>query len=98
MPTAVHVIWWITIGLALVLTIVATGYLTAVIRTCGQIMDLARRTAPAAAGIARHTANIAALGSVIQLAPTLLRVAGEIDKSAGTIDTTLASVAPKEVR
>ena len=96
MPFAVHVIWWITIGLALVLTVVATHYLLAVIRTCGQIVDLANRTAPAAAGIARHTSAIAGLGAVIQLAPTLLRVAGEIDGSAGTISSTLDAVAPKE--
>ena len=96
MPFAVHLIWWITIAVALLLTAVATAYLMAVIRTCGQIVDLANRTAPAAAGIARHTSAIAGLGAVIELAPTLLRVAGGIDSSAGTIATTLDAVAPKE--
>ena len=95
MPTAVHVIWWVSLALALVVTIVAASFLSSVVRLCGQILELARRTVPAAQGIERNTSAIASLSAVIALAPTLLSVAGEINGHAETIGSTLESVAPK---
>ena len=94
MPAAVLTIWWITIGLALVATLIAVVRLLRVLHHCSDILELARRTAPAAEGIARHTSAIASLGAVVTLAPTLLSVAGEIDAAAKTIGQTLESVAP----
>jgi len=96
MSTAVHVIWWITLGVALAATVFASAKLFTVIRICGQILELARRTLPAAEGIARNTKAIASLSGVIALAPTLLSVAGSIDGTAETIASTIESVAPKE--
>jgi hypothetical protein len=94
MSAAVLTIWWITIGLALVATLIAVVRLLRVLHHCSDILELARRTAPAAEGIARNTSAIASLGAVITLAPTLLSVAGEIDAAAKTIGQTLESVAP----
>jgi hypothetical protein len=96
MPSAVLTIWWITIGLALVATLIAVVRLLRVLHHCADIVNLARRTVPAAEGIARHTSAIASLGAVLTLAPTLLSVCGEIDAAAKTIGQTLDSVAPKE--
>lgn len=95
MPTAVLTIWWVAIGLALVATSVAVVLLLRVLHHCSDILELARRTAPAAEGIARNTSAVASLGAVVTLAPTLLSVAGEIDASAKTIGQTLESVAPR---
>ena len=94
MPAAVLTIWWIAIGLALVATLIAVVRLLRVLHHCSDILELARRTAPAAEGIARNTSAIANLGSVVALAPTLLSVCGEIDAAAKTIGQTLESVAP----
>ena len=98
MTTAVHVIWWISLALALGVTIVAASFLADVVRICGQILELARRTVPAAQGIARNTSAIANLSAVIALAPTLLSVAGATNGHAETIGSTLESVAPKGER
>lgn len=94
MSATVELIWWITLALALLLTLVATFYLMHVIHSCSEILELARRTVPAARGIARNTSAIASLGAVLKLAPTLLAVAGEIGAASRTIATTLESVAP----
>lgn len=96
MTTAILAIWWTALGLALLLTIAAACYLAAVVRLCGQILELARRTVPAAEGIESNTSAIASLASVIQLAPTLLQVAGQLDHGSATIANTLDSVAPRE--
>ena len=96
MPAAVLTIWWITIGLALVATLIAVGLLLRVLQHCADIVNLARRTVPATEGIARNTSAIASLAAVLTLAPTLLSVCGEIDAAAKTIGQTLDSVAPKE--
>ncbi len=98
MSTAVHVIWWVSLGLALVLTVFAASFLAEVVRLCGQILELARRTVPAAEGIARNTSAIANLKLVIDLAPTLLAVAGTTNEHAETIGSTLESVAPQGAR
>ncbi len=96
--TTVHVIWWISLALALVVTLFAASFLAEVVRLCGQILELARRTVPAAEGIARNTSAIANLKLVIDLAPTLLSVAGKTNEHAETIGSTLESVAPKVQR
>ena len=95
MSAAVLSIWWVALGLALVATLVAVVRLLRVVHQCTDILELARRTVPAAEGIARNTSAIANLGGVLTLAPTLLSVCGEIDSAAKTIGQTLDSVAPK---
>ena len=94
MNPTVELVWWISLALALLLTVVAASFLLRVIHECGQIVELARRTVPAAQGIARNTSAIANLGAVLKLAPTLLSVAGEIDAASRKIAVTLESVAP----
>ena len=96
MSAGVLTIWWITIGVALVATLIAVVRLLRVLHHCADIVNLARRTTPAAQGIARNTSAIANLGAVLTLAPTLLSVCGEIDAAAKTIGQTLDSVAPRE--
>lgn len=94
MTPAVETIWWVSLALALVLTVVAASLLLRVIHVCGQIVELARRTVPAAQGIGRNTSAIANLAAVLKLAPTLLSVAGGIDASSKEIAVTLDAVAP----
>jgi hypothetical protein len=96
MNSTVELLWWIAIAIALALTFLAAARLMRVVRLCGQIRTLARAAVPPAQGIAQHTAAVANLGSVVALAPTLLSVCGDIDGAAGTIATTLESVAPRE--
>lgn len=96
MDSTVQTIWWISLALALLLTVVAAALLIRVVRLCGEILLLARATAPAAEGIARNTSSISSLGAVVTLAPTLLAVAGQIDAAAAKIATTLNAVAPRE--
>lgn len=94
MSGTVLLIWWIALGLSLLATLVASVFLLRVIHSCRQILELARRTVPAAQGIARNTSAIASLGTVLRLAPTLLSVAGEIDATSKKIAVTLDAVAP----
>ncbi len=94
MSSTVVTIWWISLGLALLLTVVAAWFLLKVIHCCKQIRELARATVPAALGIAKHTSAIADLGAVLKLAPTLLSVAGGIDAASQKIAVTLDAVAP----
>lgn len=94
MSETVLLIWWIALGLSLVATAVAAVFLVRVIHCCGEILELARRTVPAAQGIARNTSAIANLGAVLKLAPTLLAVAGDIDATSKKIAVTLDAVAP----
>ncbi len=94
MNATVEQIWWISLVLALLLTAVAAYFLVKVTHCCKQILELARKTVPAAQGIARNTSAIADLAAVLQLAPTLLSVAGGIDAASKTIAVTLDSVAP----
>lgn len=95
MTDAVHVLWWVSLALALVATLVAASFLADVVRLCSQIAELARRTVPAAQGIARNTAALSSTKAVIGLAPALLSAATAIDGHADTIGSTLESVAPK---
>ncbi|MDQ6891490.1 MAG: hypothetical protein M3167_02290 [Acidobacteriota bacterium] len=94
MSGTVVAIWWVALGLALLLTVVAAYFLIEVIHACRQIRELARKTVPAALGIARNTSAIADLSVVLKLAPTLLSVAGGIDAASKKIALTLDSVAP----
>ncbi len=94
MSSTVLVIWWVSLGLALLLTVVAAFFLLKVIHCCRQIRELARKTVPAAMGIRGHTSAIANLGAVLELAPTLLSVAGGIDAASQKIAVTLDAVAP----
>jgi hypothetical protein len=94
MSTTVLTIWWISLGLALLLTVVAAYFLIEVIHACRQIRELARKTVPAAQGIGRNTSAIADLSVVLKLAPTLLAVAGGIDAASKKIAVTLDAVAP----
>lgn len=95
MTDAIHVLWWVSLALALVATLVAASFLADVVRLCKQIAELAARTVPAAQGIARNTAALSNTKAVIGLAPTLLSVATAIDGHAEAIGSTLESVAPK---
>ncbi len=94
MSSTVLWIWWISLALALLLTVVAAFFLLKVIHCCQSIMELARRTVPAAQGIGRNTSAIADLAAVLKLAPTLLSVAGGIDSASKKIAVTLDAVAP----
>ncbi len=98
MTPEIEMIWWVTLGIALVLTLIATGLVLAVVRMCGQIVALARRTVPAANGIERNVASLAGLTQVLGLAPTLLAVTAQLGAGSETIAATLESVAPKEKR
>lgn len=98
MSTEVEIIWWIILVLALGLTVVAASFLVAVVWICKDILVLARRTVPAAEGIARNTSAIADLGAVLKLAPVLLSTAGNILASSEKIGATLEAVEPGVTR
>lgn len=93
---AVAIVWWLSLLMTLVVTVVAAMRLVAVANVCREIHELARRVAAGAEGLAGNTAAIAKLGAVGALSPGLLPVVGEIDTAAAQIAASLSSAAAKE--
>lgn len=93
MTTAVLVVWGVSLGLALILTLGAVVLLLRVIRTAREINTFASRTLPAAKGIAANTAAIKKLELTKSVGGQILSTAQSIDAAAGSIERTLKSLA-----
>ena len=91
-PTAVYVIWAITLAIAVLVVLPATVYLLQ--RTLNAARGIERYFADmraAGVGIAQNTSQIKALDDTISVATQILGTAGAIREHAATIETTLAT-------
>ena len=90
-PTAVYVIWWILLVVAVVVVLPLAVYLLH--RLLRAALSIERYTAEALAaglGIARHTAAVSALDETMTLGGELGSVAGSIRRHSAAIEKTLA--------
>jgi hypothetical protein len=92
MQTLVVVVWWATLLLALVLTVVLVPVIVRVIFALREIDRLAKLTLPAAGGIADNLVAIAALDDVLAQAGRLLRGVQAIGGLAAGIHQHVAAV------
>ena len=91
-PEAVFTVWWIGLGLTLVVFVpLAVYWLHMLWRAARSIQIYARDALTAAGGIAGNTVNIPALGATIAVATEILQAAGEVNAKTGTIADVLAS-------
>ncbi len=91
-PTAVYVIWWITLIVAVVVVLPLAWYLLhRAFKAARQIEYYAAKTLEAGVGVAGNTANIAALKDTIGVAVGILGTATAIEEHSGVIEGALAS-------
>lgn len=91
-PTAVYVIWWATLIVAVVVILPLAVYLLhRALRAAQQIERYAAIALQAGVGVAGNTANIAALEQTISVASDALGTAQAIERHTGAIEEVLAS-------
>jgi len=91
-PTAVYVIWWVTLIIAVVVVLPLAWYLLhRAFKAARQIEYYAAKTLEAGVGTAGNTANIAALKDTIAVASGILGTAAAIEEHAGVIEGALAA-------
>lgn len=92
MDTAIIVVWWVALIVALVLTLWILKLVFLIVRTERDILQLAHITLPAAQGIARNTALISKLEATKGVAGKILNAAIAINSGSASIDEKLRSV------
>jgi hypothetical protein len=92
METLVIVAWWITLLLALALTLVLVPVIIRIVFALREIDRLTQRTLPAAVGIVENTATIATLNEVLAQAVRLLGGIQVIGGVSAGIHQTVAAV------
>lgn len=91
-PPAVYVIWALLLVLAILVVLPLTVFLLyRTLRAARSIERYFAEMLAAGAGIAENTNHIKALEETIQVATTILSVAGSINDHSETIKTTLAA-------
>jgi hypothetical protein len=98
-PTAVYIIWGITVVVAILIILPLTLYLLQ--RTLNAARNIERYFAEmrdAGVGIANNTSHIKALDDTITVAGQILETASSIKEHAATIETTLAARASGDGR
>jgi len=89
-PDAVYTIWCVGLILTLVVFVPLAVYsLHRTWRSARSIQRYAAETLQAAGGIARNTANIAALDGTIGVATEILSAAGAVERKLNTVATVL---------
>ena len=89
-PGAVYTIWCVGLIVTLVILVPLAVYLLhRTWRAARSILRYAAETLQAAGGIARNTANIAALDATIGVAGDMLAAAGAAERKLDTIATVL---------
>lgn len=89
---AVIAIWWVSLALALVLTIPALAIVVRFIHHAQEVDRLASITLKAAAGIAGNTGNIVMLEQLLAHAGSLAATSAAIDGVAARIHADAAGV------
>ncbi len=90
--TAVNVVWWVVLLLALLLTLLAIGQILRIVKEAREIRRLARETVPAAQAITANTACIGALAGLLPPAGRLVAASQAIDRVAAIIEGHVAGV------
>jgi hypothetical protein len=90
--TAIQIIWWIGIVVALIVTVIDVIFLLRVIAAAKKIERLAERTLPSAVGIMNNTSAIKNLEATNHVAAELLAKATPIVNVANSIDSKLKAV------
>lgn len=91
-PTAVYVIWAITLAVAVLVVLPLTVYLLQRTLTAGRSIErYLAEMRDAGVGIAKNTGHIKALDDTITVATQILGTAGSIQTHAATIETTLTA-------
>jgi phage shock protein A len=86
-PTAVYVIWWATLIVAVVVVLPLAVYLLRrTLQAARQIERYAAQALAAGEGVARNTENIAALEQTISAATDVLETARAIEQHTGAIE------------
>lgn len=95
-PQAVYIIWALLLAVVILFVTPVTIFLLyRVHRIARAIERYFAEMAEAGVGIAENTSHIKALEDTIQVATTILSVAGNINNHSATIKDTLASRADK---
>lgn len=95
-PQAVYIIWALLLAFVILFVVPVTVFLLyRTHRIARSIERYFAEMAEAGGGIAANTTHIKALEETIQVATTLLSVAGNINNHSTTIKTTLAARAGK---
>jgi len=95
-PLAVYVLWWIALGIAVLIVLPLAVYLLhRTLRAARQIESYAASALEAGNGIAGNTQNIEALEQTISIATGILHTAESIEEHTGTIEGVLAERAGK---
>ncbi len=90
--SAVQVVWWVGIVIALILTVIDVHLLIRVINAARKINGLADRTLPAAVGIVHNTSALAKLGATLEVTAGLIKNAGPIVAVADALDKKLGAL------
>ncbi len=86
-PTAVYVIWWVTLIVAVVVVLPLAVYLLhRALMAARQIERYAALALEGGVGIAGNTENIAALEGTISVATGILETTRSIEEHTGTIE------------
>ena len=95
-PQAVYIIWALLLAIVIIFVVPVTVFLLyRVHRVAVSIERYFAEMAEAGLGIAQNTAHIKTLEETIQVATTILSVAGNINNHSKTIKDTLAARAGK---
>src|SRR5262245_37946018 len=90
---SVQIVWWFFLIVALLLTVIAVFYLVKVVRAARKIESLARRTLPAAVGIASNTSAIKNLETTNAVAGQILNICSVLNSVSGSIAVHVRKVA-----
>ncbi len=91
-PTAVYVLWWATLIIAVVVVLPLAVYLLhRTLRAARQIERYAATALQAGVGVAGNTANIAALEQTIAVASDALGTAQAIEQHTAAIEQVLGT-------
>ena len=94
-PGAVYTIWCVGLIVTLVILVPLAVYLLhRTWRAARSIQQYAAQTLQAAGGIARNTANIAALDATTAVAGDMLAAAGAMERKLDTVATVLGERCP----
>ena len=92
METGILVVWWATLIVALILTLVILKLVILIVRTERDILKLAHITLPAARGIDANTALVAKLETTKPVAVNILNASVAIRTGSESIEHKLRSV------
>ena len=93
METAILVVWWLALVVALVLTVWILKLVILIVRTERDILKLAHITLPAARGIAGNTALISKLEATKGMAGKILLASTAIDAGSASVEEKLRATA-----